>query len=132
MKRIPQILALLVVTGLMISNLQPNFAEPKESRVLRHVVLFKFKEEATEKQIQEVVDHFRRLPEEIDVIHDFEWGTDVSPEGLSKGLTHCFFVTFQSEADRDAYLPHPAHQEFVKHLRPILEDVTVVDYWTQK
>ena len=74
---------------------------------------------------------FAALPERIKEIQDFEWGTDNSPEGLQQGLTHCFFVTFASEADRDAYLPHPAHKEFVDLVGPHVEKVTVVDYWTR-
>jgi hypothetical protein len=101
-------------------------------KLLRHVVLFKFKESATQQQIDEVVKGFGELPEKIDAIHDYEWGTNNSPEDHAKGYTHCFLVTFKSEADRDAYLPHPAHQEFVKILLPILDEVHVVDYWAQR
>jgi hypothetical protein len=99
------------------------------ARALRHVVLFKFKDEATPEQIQTVVDAFRALPSKIDVIQDFEWGTNVSPEPHSQGLTHAFLLTFKSEADRDAYLPHPAHKEFGRTVGPVLDKVTVVDYW---
>ena len=35
--------------------------------------------------------------------------------------THCFLITFPSEEARAAYLPHPAHKEFVALLRPYLE-----------
>lgn len=104
----------------------------KPAKVLRHVVLFKFKETATPDQIQAVVDAFRALPSKIDTIKDFEWGTNVSPEPHSQGLTHAFFLTFHSEADRDAYLPHPAHKEFGKSLGPVLDKVTVVDYWANE
>ncbi|MDO1502682.1 Dabb family protein [Winogradskyella maritima] len=37
----------------------------------------------------------------------YEWGTNNSPEGLDKGFTHAFFLTFKSEEDRAIYLPHP-------------------------
>lgn len=106
-------------------------ATNEPERVLRHVVLFKFKDDATAEQIDKVVEAFRALPEKISEIHAFEWGTDVSPEGLSQGLTHAFVLTFRTEADRDAYLPHPAHKEFGQTLGPILDKVTVVDYWAQ-
>ena len=53
-------------------------------------------------------------------------------EGVARGYTHCFFVTFLSEADRDAYLPHPAHKEFGAVLHPHLESVLVIDYWTRE
>lgn len=104
----------------------------KPGKVLRHVVLFKFKEDATPEQIRQVVDAFRALPGKISEIRDFEWGTNVSPEPHSQGLTHAFVLTFHSDADRDAYLPHPAHKEFGKGLGPVLDKVTVVDYWANE
>lgn len=99
--------------------------------VLRHVVLFKFKEGVPPEKITEIENAFAALPSKIAAIADYEWGINNSPEGLNKGLTHCFFVTFNSEADREIYLPHPDHQAFVQLLGPSLEDVTVVDYWTK-
>ena len=101
------------------------------SRVLRHVVLFKFKDGTTEEQIGKIVDAFCALPDKIGTIHDLEWGTNVSVENHSEGFTHCFLVTFLSEADRAAYLPHPAHKAFGKLLGPYLDKVLVVDYWTR-
>ena len=100
-----------------------------EQSMLRHVVLFQFKDGTPEDKVREIEDAFRALPAKIDIIQDFEWGTDVSVEGKAGGFTHCFFVTFGSEADRDAYLPHPDHTAFGALLRPHLENVLVVDYW---
>ena len=77
---------------------------PKQEKVLRHVVMFGFKPEVSAQQIKEVEDAFCALPSQIDLIKGYEWGTDCSPEGLQQGLTHCFFLTFNSDADRDAYL----------------------------
>jgi hypothetical protein len=101
-------------------------------KALRHVVLFKFKDESSAEDIQKVVDAFMELPSKIDVIQDFEWGTNNSPEGLAQGFTHCFFVTFKSEADRDVYLPHPEHKAFVDVLGPHLDKVLVIDYWAKR
>lgn len=105
--------------------------EKMEENKLRHVVLLKFQDESSEEDIKKVEEAFIALADKIPLIKDFEWGTNNSPEGLDKGLTHCFFVTFESEADRDAYLPHPEHQAFVEVLKPHLADVTVVDYWAK-
>lgn len=104
-------------------------AEP--ARVLRHVVLFQFKDSSTADDVETIVKAFRGLPARIPQIKGFEWGTDVSPEGKADGFTHCFLVTFSSEADRDAYLPHPAHKEFVSIVGPHVEKVCVVDFWAQ-
>lgn len=101
------------------------------TKLLRHVVLFNFNDDATEEKIKEIEASFAGLPAKIPEIHSFEWGTNNSPEGLDKGLTHCFFVTFATEKAREIYLPHPAHKEFVDLVGPYVEDVTVVDYWTE-
>jgi hypothetical protein len=101
----------------------------RPARLLRHVVLFSFKESAGPETIGEIENAFRALPGKIEAIHDFEWGTDVSVENLAQGFSHCFLVTFHSEADRNTYLPHPAHQEFVSILEPHLSRALVVDYW---
>ena len=122
------LIAIMAAVGIMTTGQQA--AEP-ENKVLRHVVLFKFKETATAEQIAEVERAFAGLKSEIDTIQDFEWGTDNSPEGLAQGFTHCFLVTFKSEADRDAYLPHAAHQAFVAKIKPVLEKALVVDYWAK-
>lgn len=103
----------------------------KKSEQLRHVVLFKFKEGTTPADIQKVEAAFVALPSKISEIKDFEWGLNNSPEGLDKGFTHCFFLTFDSEEGRAVYLPHPAHKAFGKVLGPHLDDVLVLDYCTK-
>jgi lysophospholipase L1-like esterase len=101
------------------------------NRHLRHIVLFKFKESSTATDVERIIAAFRDLPAKIDAIQAFEWGTDISPEGKSQGFTHCFVVTFATEAARDAYLPHPAHREFVSIVGPHVDKVCVVDFWAQ-
>lgn len=107
-------------------------AQEKESRMLRHVVLFKFKDTSSKEEVEKVVDAFRSLKTSIPQVADFEFGTDNSPEGLANGFTHCFLITFKSEADREVYLPHPKHKEFVDILKPHLDKVQVIDYWASK
>ena len=97
--------------------------------MLRHVVLFSFKTTTDRAEVAEIEAAFTRLPEQIDLIRAYEWGTNVSPEGIDQGFTHCFLLTFTSAADRDAYLVHPAHQAFVASLQPVLEQALVIDYW---
>jgi hypothetical protein len=98
--------------------------------MLRHLVLLRFKPEATAAQVGAVVQAFVELPAQISEVKSLEWGTDVSPEGLGKGFTHCFALGFDNARGRDDYLPHPAHQAFVAQLQPVLADVLVVDYET--
>ena len=39
--------------------------------------------------------------------------------------------TFESEADRATYLPHPDHMAFVALLDGHVDDVLVLDYWSK-
>ena len=102
----------------------------QQDSVLRHVVMFKFKEGTSKGDIKKVQQAFSALPSKIPQIASYEWGTNNSPEGLDKGFTHVFFLTFNSEEDRAAYLPHPDHKAFGNVLRPHLDDVLVLDYWS--
>jgi len=99
-----------------------------EEAPYRHVVLFKFKDDAPAAEVKKIEDAFVALKEKIDLITDFEWGINESPEGLDDGFTHVYFVTFKNKADLEKYLPHPDHKAFVEILKPQLDKVLVVDY----
>ena len=95
---------------------------------LRHVVILKFKQVATDEQIAKIVREFSGLRAKISQVLDLEWGTNVSPENLAKGFTHCFLITFKDGTARDEYLVHPEHKKFVDSLLPLVEDVLVIDF----
>lgn len=120
-------LLLLLTAALTVTHAQKKL--PASGKLLRHVVLFKFKDSASEVNIKKVETAFRMLPSKIKQIAAFEWGKNNSPENLNQGFTHCFFVSFKSEKDREVYLPHPDHQAFVEILKPQLDKVLVIDYW---
>ena len=123
-------LLLVFTTAILFKVNAQNKMETE--KLLRHVVLFSFKEGSTPAQIKTVTDAFGLLPQKISSIKAFEWGTNNSPENLNQGFTHCFFVSFASEKDRDEYLPHAAHKAFVEVLKPVLDKVLVVDYWNKQ
>jgi len=103
-------------------------AETLSKESIRHIVCFKFKEDADPSKIKKVEREFAALKSKIPGIRSLEWGINNSPEGLNKGFTHCFIVTFDNEEARTNYLPHPDHQAFVSILKPILDDVFVIDF----
>ncbi|MCU0706855.1 MAG: Dabb family protein [Pirellula sp.] len=120
----------LAIGWLMISGSMNAKEEPM--KLLRHVVMFKFKDGTADADVAKVVDAFRGLKTKIPEIAAFEYGTDNSPEGLANGFTHLFLITFKSEQDRTVYLPHPAHKAFVDVLKPHLDKVQVIDYWAHE
>jgi hypothetical protein len=111
---------------------QAQTSGEENTKLLRHVVLFKFKDASSAADVKKVEDAFRALPTKIKEIAAFEWGTNNSPEKINQGFTHCFFVSFKSEKDREVYLPHPAHKAFIDVLGPHLDKVLVIDYWAAK
>jgi hypothetical protein len=97
-----------------------------------HVVHFKFKSAAKRAEIRKIEKEFAALEQKIPVIQSIEWGTNISPEKLSQGYTHCWIVKFKNEKNRDAYLVHPEHKKFVNLLLPKLESALVVDFIPKK
>jgi hypothetical protein len=130
MKKILILLTLSASLMLATSSVMAQTAQ--DSKILRHVVLFKFKDSSSAADVKKVEDAFRALKGKISLIKDFEWGKNTSPENLNQGLTHCFLATFTSDKDRDDYLVHPDHKAFVEVLKPHLDKVTVIDYWASR
>jgi hypothetical protein len=123
---------LILFATIILFSMQFSFAQNKEKKVLRHVVLFGWKAGTDTNAINKIVKSFKALPGKIDLIKGFEYGTNNSPENLNNGLTHCFLLNFNSEADRNAYLIHPAHKQFGAGLVPKPDQITVLDYWVEK
>lgn len=117
---------------ILVSVCSQSYAQAKKEPLLRHVVMFKFKDNASAADVKKIEEAFRALPSKISLIKDFEWGVNNSPEKLNQGLTHCFFLSFSSAKDRDAYLIHPDHKAFTVIAGPVIDKVTVVDYWVHQ
>jgi hypothetical protein len=102
----------------------------KKTDMVKHVVVFKYKQGASEEKIRQVTDAFRALKSKIPGIVSFETGVNHSPEKLNKGFTHIYLVTFENEKARNEYLPHPEHKKFGELLGSlgVLEEVFVIDF----
>lgn len=95
--------------------------------MIEHIVLFKWKEEASASAIAQVMEGLRNLPDKIPEIIALSCGENISER--SQGFQHGLVVRF---SDRDAlatYQAHPAHQALVQNLiKPIVQDILCVDY----
>jgi hypothetical protein len=114
---------------LIVALTLSGFLSTKDEQV-RHVVVFKYKPDATDAQIKQITDAFGALKNKIPGIVSFEHGINDSPEKKNQGFTHVYMVTFESAKARDNYLPHPEHKKFGQLLGElgILEDLFVVDF----
>ncbi len=95
--------------------------------MVRHFGVFKFKTGVTEQDIEQCFITMKNMVGKIDGLLDMEYGPYNGDEGLNDDFTHGFLMTFTSENARDAYLPHPVHEEVKAFVVPKLEKVIVFD-----
>lgn len=131
MRRAIAVIAVLSVLSVLVS-LPSLLAKAPKEKVLKHLVLYKFKDDLPPAKVQEVVDTFADLAKKVDAIVALEHGPNVSKEGKSEGLTYAFCVTFKDEAGLAAYLKHPAHDHYVSVVKDRREKVVVFDYWAER
>ena len=98
----------------------------------KHIVLLRFKPQTPREAIAEIFEALDELQEQIPGIVEICSGPYESPEGLHKGFTHAFVVTFTDVESRDVYLEHPAHENVKKlilnELAGGLADVIAFDF----
>jgi hypothetical protein len=124
------LLLAVVMIGMSLNAMAADSGNPKNKKPgkVKHMVAFKFKDGASQADIDKLNAAFADLEKKIDVIRTFDTGTNNSPEGLNKGTTHGYLLTFDSEKDRDTYLNHPTHKEFGAMAGKVLADVFVLDF----
>jgi len=88
---------------------------------IKHVVLLKFRNSTSERKLGEIFAALGGLRDRIPGLLDFSGGAYCSPEGLQRGFTHGFVMTFADAASRDAYLPHPEHEKVKQMIFPELD-----------
>ena len=97
--------------------------------MVKHIVLFKLKDEAPESQKLEAMNRFKAaieaLPARIPVIRKIEVGLNINPgETWSIGL----YSEFDSLEDVKSYAVHPDHVAAGKLLAEVKESRACVDY----
>lgn len=78
--------------------------------MIHHLVLLKVRPDVPAAAVEHVLGRLAALRAEIPGLLSFAGGPYSSSEGLHRGYTHGFVMTFTDAAARDAYLPHPAHE----------------------
>jgi hypothetical protein len=93
----------------------------------RHVVLFQWRDDATEEQKQTLEDRLNELPGLIPELRAYAIGGDV---GINSGTFD--FAVVADFADRDAYLvyrDHPAHRKVIDEcVTPVVAERRAVQY----
>ena len=95
--------------------------------MIRHVVMFKFREDVDDAQRQAVHDAIATMPEATGVTETYTLGPDLS---LAEG--NFDFAVVGDFADQDAYLTyrdHPEHRRIVLDIiRPAITDRAAIQF----
>ena len=101
---------------------------------VKHVVLMRLKKDTPPATVRKLFADLDGLRRKVPGLLDFSGGAFSSSEGLGKGFTHGFVMTFADSASRDAYLPHPDHEAVKNALIAQLDgglDAVVVFDWEE-
>jgi len=91
-----------------------------------HIVLFKWKPDVSDAQIEEVRKALLALGDAVPGILSAECGPNLSQR--SQGYQTVLVVRFKDRQALDNYLPHPAHQDVVaRFIDPIRDNLLVAD-----
>lgn len=95
--------------------------------MVRHVVMFTFKDGVTESQIEAYAAAIRNLPSVIPQIRDYKLGRDIGVNPGNFAMVVC--GDFDSAADYIAYRDHPEHQRVIKEIGlPIIAQRAAVQF----
>jgi quinol monooxygenase YgiN len=95
--------------------------------MLKHVVLFKFKPEATEAQRQEMIAALNGLARTVPEVKKLK--TVLKAKGAGERVYHlALFSEFADLAALDRYIVHPDHQKVVKLVDACCEARASFDY----
>jgi len=94
--------------------------------MIKHVVFFKFRPEASDNDRNRALDDLRALPDKIDVIREFEVGEDILRS--ARAWDAVLIATFDDLEALQKYSRHDDHLPVVIRLQTICDSVGSVDY----
>ncbi|MEN8042006.1 MAG: Dabb family protein [Actinomycetota bacterium] len=97
--------------------------------MFHHVVLMRFKDGTSQRQIDAIADGLASLPEQIDVLIRYRFGSDV---GITDGAWDFAATAEFAEASHySEYSDHPAHQAVLRErIAPVLSEVARTQFET--
>jgi hypothetical protein len=94
----------------------------REIKMIKHIVIWPMKTDVSGEQKEEMRHRLEALKGVVEELVDIEVGID------DENGTMSLFSTFNSAEDLAAYQLHPAHQEVVAFVKPLVAGRTVCDY----
>ena len=91
-----------------------------------HIVMFKFRDEGKESNIQEVVKRLNALVELIPALKKMEVGVNFTDSERAFDLS--LYSTFDTKENLQSYAVHPEHLKVVELIKSVTLESKVVDY----
>jgi hypothetical protein len=94
--------------------------------MIKHIVMWKFKEEVAEADKMEMKRQLESLKGVVPSVVSIEAGLDLSKKEASMDMA--LYTEFQTMEDLTAYATHPEHLKVVEFVKPLVCERAVVDY----
>ncbi|KDO27888.1 hypothetical protein SPRG_07160 [Saprolegnia parasitica CBS 223.65] len=94
---------------------------------MEHVVLFKWKEDASEAAIADIGAGLVAMRDKIPGVVDLAYGQDFTIN-RAKGFTHMLIVRLTGRDMLPGYAEHPEHQKVLVKIREIAADIMAMDF----
>ncbi|MBN2282169.1 MAG: Dabb family protein [Candidatus Marinimicrobia bacterium] len=94
--------------------------------MIKHIVMWKLKDENKAENASEMVARLAVLKNKIEEIKHIEAGVNINPAEVAYDVA--LYSEFENEVSLSNYQNHEAHQEVVKFIRSVTTSRVVVDY----
>jgi len=94
--------------------------------MVKHIVMFDFKDENKKENLQEAKVMLERLIETVPTLKSMEVGLNFSKEARAMDLS--IITEFETKEGLELYANHPEHLEVVAFIKRVVSASKVVDY----
>ena len=91
-----------------------------------HIVMFKFKDENREANIQKAKEMLNALESKIEELLSIEVG--INFDTAERAFDLSIYTKFNSKEDLNSYAVHPKHLKVVEFIKSVVTESKVVDY----
>jgi len=104
---------------------RPERIDARRSFMLKHIVLMKFKEGASEEDIRDMEKGLASLPPVIPEIRQYEFGRDKRKE---RAYDFALISAFQNGEALKRYQAHPDHVVVLNQVKALCEKIVAADF----
>lgn len=94
--------------------------------MVKHIVMFDFKDENKRENINKAKEMLEALLERVPTLKGMEIGVNFADEARAMDLS--IYTTFDDKAGLEAYAVHPEHIKVVEFIKRVVNGSKVVDY----